>query len=261
MKGTNKVLVGFCGIVLMLSSMLPSCNANQSRISSPNQTPGPSPETPTIAFGKEAWEDYFGAVDEEPALPDNINEILNSDCPFCLGKKIKETHLLVMIPSTVNNEPFTLHQLRPLSRNPKKGNLSDCVYNSKIKSLMKDLGREVALQPYWILMTRKVVENDTRNSLSLKDKYPEYDYPKVLEAATVILTHYVRNGEWLYEEEFTYCQEVIKDDRARERKTFVRSRPHSSLLAIGQKRAARVIFKDDTSSSPAQRMQALLRKL
>jgi hypothetical protein len=238
--------------------MLPSCNANQSRISSPN--PDPSPETPTIAFGKKAWEDYFGAVDEEPALPDNINEILHSDCPFRPGKKIKETHLLVMIPSTVNNEPFTLHQLRPLSRNPKKGNLSDCVYNSKIKSLMRDLGREVALQPYWILMTRKVVENDTRNSLSLKDKYPEYDYPKVLEAATVILTHYVRNGAWLYEEEFTSCQEVIKDDRAREMKTFVKSKPPGSLLAIGHKRANRVTFEDDPSSSPAQRRQALLRK-
>lgn len=52
---------------LILSIMLPSCSKNpdQNAASSPNTKPYPtklSPEYASIAFGKEAWEDYFGEV-------------------------------------------------------------------------------------------------------------------------------------------------------------------------------------------------------
>src|SRR3569832_44418 len=37
---------------------------------------------PAIAFGASAWKKYYGEVDEEPRLPDNIEDILNRPCPF-----------------------------------------------------------------------------------------------------------------------------------------------------------------------------------
>lgn len=256
MKNTNSVHAGFCSIVLMLSSMLPSCNANQSRISSPN--PGPSPETPTIAFGKEAWEDYFGAVDEEPALPDNINEILNSDCLFWPGKKIKETHLLVMIPATANDKPFTLRQLRKLIKEPQKGHATGYESNGDSLIVRGRFGSTVFhnKKAYWILMTRNVVPSFSRRTAS-KNSYPEYAVPTILEATAAILTHYVRNREWIYEKTHTYCQEKIEKDTI-----FLGKSTTTNRLQFGYKMPTGIRFNEEIPNLPvAKRGQALLRRL
>ena len=60
------------------------------------------------ALGKKEWEKYFGDIGIEPPLPSNIEDILNEPCSFWPDKKIKETHLLVLIPNTVNGKPFTI---------------------------------------------------------------------------------------------------------------------------------------------------------
>ncbi|MCB1073127.1 MAG: hypothetical protein KDK96_08530, partial [Chlamydiia bacterium] len=72
----------------------------------------------TIAFGKAKWEKYFGDIGVEPPLPSNIEEVLNSPCPFWEGKKVKETHLLTLIPSTINGIPFNLDLMEQLIQNP-----------------------------------------------------------------------------------------------------------------------------------------------
>src|SRR3981189_1843179 len=54
-----------------------------------------------IAFGKAMWAKYFGDSGIEPPLPSTIPEILNSRCPFWPDKKVRQTHLLVLIPETV----------------------------------------------------------------------------------------------------------------------------------------------------------------
>ena len=69
---------------------------------------------PSIAFGKAEWGKYFGDVGIEPPLPANIENILNEPCSFWPDKKVKETHLLVLIPNTVNEKPFTMNYLGEL---------------------------------------------------------------------------------------------------------------------------------------------------
>ena len=69
---------------------------------------------PSIAFGKDSWEKYFGDIGVEPPLPANIEEILNNFCTFWPDKKVKETHLLTLIPEKINKTPFTLNYLRKL---------------------------------------------------------------------------------------------------------------------------------------------------
>ena len=71
---------------------------------------------PSIAFGKAEWWKYFGYIGVEPPLPINIEEILNEPCSFWPGKKVKETHLLVLIPNTVNGKAFTMNYLGELIR-------------------------------------------------------------------------------------------------------------------------------------------------
>ena len=53
--------------------------------------------------------------------PANIEEILNESCSFLPDKKVKETHLLVLIPNKVNGKPFTLNYLEKLIQGPKSG--------------------------------------------------------------------------------------------------------------------------------------------
>jgi len=59
---------------------------------------------PPMAFGAADWKKYFGDVGVEPPLPANIDAILNGPCPIWSGKKVKETHLLMLVPSTVNGK-------------------------------------------------------------------------------------------------------------------------------------------------------------
>ena len=75
----------------------------------------------SFAFGKKMWATYLGDVGVEPPLPPDIKAILNALCPFFHGKKVKETHLLVLIPKTVKGKPLTLKTLGELVKKPLKG--------------------------------------------------------------------------------------------------------------------------------------------
>ncbi|MFM2428289.1 MAG: hypothetical protein RL012_173, partial [Bacteroidota bacterium] len=60
---------------------------------------------PAMAIGPKEWKQYFGEVGAVSPLPANINEILNSSCPFWPGYQVKDTHLLVLVPATVDERP------------------------------------------------------------------------------------------------------------------------------------------------------------
>lgn len=73
-----------------------------------------------MIFGKYQWEAHFGDIGTEPPISPNIVEILNAPCPFWPNKKVKETHLLTLIPATVNGKPLTLQTIKELVKSPKK---------------------------------------------------------------------------------------------------------------------------------------------
>ena len=141
-------------------------------------------------FDADAWEKHYGKVEDVPK-PDNIEEILNSPCPFCPGKKVRDTHMLTLIPATVDGEPFTLDLLSQLIEKPKcgyKNSISRFLpKNCQNENLFLDLNTKNA---YWVLMTRELVSPEI-----LEDNREVYKKPLVLEATTAILTHYVRIGE------------------------------------------------------------------
>ena len=54
-------------------------------------------------------------------LPDNIEGILNSKAPFKLEgeirrQRVRDNHLLVLIPARVDNAPYTLNKLGELTK-------------------------------------------------------------------------------------------------------------------------------------------------
>ena len=175
---------------------------------------------PSQAFGAKEWRQYLGEVDTEPPLPSNIDQILNSRCPFWPEAVVKDTHLLVLIPSRVADKPLTLNLLEELIRSPKGlGNPTE--YRYYHDGAQGVLGDQSPKTSYWALMTRDVLEG------SRDKEYPgqkalvaararetglPYELPGALEAATVILSHYVRSGERLYTDvpwTWTRCQELV----------------------------------------------------
>ena len=176
---------------------------------------------PSIAFGKAEWGKYFGDIEAEPPLPANIEQILNEPCSFWPDKKVKETHLLVLIPSTVNGKPFTLNYLGELIQKPKSG------HSTKYKYYYGGANWAVGDKSYsshWVLMTRNIIPGSRYENYSKccelianhsKKTGLSYEFPYLLDATASILMHYVKTGERLYSDgpwDYTYSQDFDNDD-------------------------------------------------
>jgi hypothetical protein len=187
---------------------------------------------PSMAFGPQEWKKYYGEVGAAPSLPTNIETILGASCPFWPEKQVKDTHLLALIPATVDGAPFTLNLLGELIRRPKSDGhrtqyrgYGDDNYERDTK---EQIGAIFPAVSYWLLMTRDMLPDSHDKAYAYQKElvaaYAKraglpYELPKALEAATVILTHYVRTGERLYDYPtstydalltFTRCQDLLR---------------------------------------------------
>ncbi len=172
------------------------------------------PSIPEMAFGPGKWEECFGDIGEVPSLPEDIEAILASDCPHFPGKKVSDTHMLTLIPATVNGKPFTLNLLGELIKGPKKGPAT--MYDYYSKKIKDKFGDKAPEQSYWVLMTKNVLEDSRskghEDQLQMAGSKDNYEAPTLLEAVTTILMEYVLLGNRLFSNEpwtLTCCQEQI----------------------------------------------------
>jgi len=105
--------------------------------------------------GPDTWKKYIGDVGEFPPPPENILEILNSPCPWTKGKKVKETHILGLIPAKVDDKPLTINLIGELVKSPKNGgNRTEyCHIWDQISTVY---GNQASKASYWVLMTNRV---------------------------------------------------------------------------------------------------------
>jgi len=177
-----------------------------------------APRVPSIAFGEAKWSTYFGDIGQEPPLPANIDQILLSRCPFWSGKKVQDTHLLVLIPKTVNGQLLTLANLKEWIQNPKQGN------PTKFSDWRPGGNENLSVaSSYWVLMTKDVLEGTRNKSYTDQTKIVSqfaqnagipYQPPKLLEAAVCILTEHVSSGVRLYSDSpwtYTRCEEKYEN--------------------------------------------------
>lgn len=171
---------------------------------------------PIIAFGKKQWENYFGNIGEEPPLPENIHEILNKLCPFCPSKKVKETHMLVLIPKTVNGNPLNLKALGKLVKALKMANPAKYKFRRTFEN-----DDQATDKSHWVMMTKDIIE-ESRNKSYTDQKALiaefanktriDYEVPKALDAAICIFMHYIHFEEYLFNNmNFTSCQEKFNN--------------------------------------------------
>ena len=173
-------------------------------------------------LGEVEWRHYFGEVGPIPALPSDMDTILDSACPFWPKKKVKDTHLLVLMPATVDGAPFTLNLLGELIQRPRNGG-HRAEYEYYSDDVKAQFGAVSPVRSYWLLMTRDVLEG-SRSAAYLDQgalvarharriDHP-YEMPNALEAATAILMHHARMGERLFGNSngiltYTCCQELV----------------------------------------------------
>jgi hypothetical protein len=169
---------------------------------------------PDMAFGKAMWAKYFGNIGVEPPLPADIEQILNSACPFWQGKRVRDTHFLTLIPASVDNRPFTLDSLQELIQKPKEG--QGTKYSSYWDPIQKEWGSRAPTHSYWVLMTRDVIPGSRNKKFDehkrIASQNEHYEMPCLLEAAASILLGHVRTGAHFYSDNpytYTRCQERV----------------------------------------------------
>lgn len=172
----------------------------------------PTFTSPNGAFGKKEWEKYFGDIGKVPPLPKEIYKIFK-----------RETHMLVLIPETINGKRLTLVNLGELVKKPKEGHATD--YRYIWDAMIKEYGHQ-ATQSHWALMTKDVIEGSRNKSYAdqqtliaklNKQTGMNYEISNVLDAATCIFIHYISSGKRLFKDQpltSTRCREAIQGYQA-----------------------------------------------
>ena len=176
----------------------------------------------SIAFGAEKWNKYFGDIGVEPPLPPNIEYVLNSPCLFWPDKKVRDTHLLFLVPATVDGKPLTLNSLQELIQKPKEGYKTQYrYYNDFIKN---ELGNQ-STSSHWVLMTRDVIPGSRSKpyedqkklvATHAKNSGQPYELPKALDVTIGILIEHVQTATKLYNDNpwaYNRCQEKVNKNQ------------------------------------------------
>src|SRR6202035_393045 len=114
----------------------------------------------TYVFGREKWNTYYGDIGAEPPLPPNLEEILQSPCPYFPDKRVYQTHMVVLIPKTIDGKPYNLNSLTELvKREPKT--VQKTGFRDIWEDILKEHGNASIKESQWVLMTKDIIPEST----------------------------------------------------------------------------------------------------
>jgi hypothetical protein len=166
-------------------------------------------------LGTAEWQKGFGVnVGAPPPIPEHISpEFLDSNCPLHPGLLIKNTHILMLIPKTVNGQPYSALKLAELCEK-QKGSGNALIYTREIEA------NEWKAQPWastslsaseWVLIPKSDASPGmvlgaphflSKNIAAQAEVYrhyeAEYREAKSLELMTAALLNDVVNGERIW---------------------------------------------------------------
>lgn len=157
----------------------------------------------SIGFGKKIWNDYFGDIGDVPPIPKRICKILTSECPFFAGKTVQQTHILTLVPASLDKISMTLKRFGELMT--KLGKPS---YRYPLPQPYADASFEPS---HWILITSDALQ-ETRNK-SFEDQkkmiasHSDYQVPKLTQVITAIFMEDVATRGRKETSTGTRCQE------------------------------------------------------
>ncbi|MCB1117027.1 MAG: hypothetical protein KDK50_00445 [Chlamydiia bacterium] len=169
---------------------------------------------PEQALGAEAWA-HLGDVGEEPPLPIWIHIILDEPCPAALGlerfgQTIGETHILALIPASLNEKPLTLGCFKELldQRNGPKITMNEPWYDPNA----------CASSSYWALISKDCVQDSKRKEYNQQKEMiagfgEHYRLPKIIEMVFGLYLQEKVHQDGLYPGCWTCCEELYARDQ------------------------------------------------
>jgi len=181
-------------------------------------------------LGAEAWKSQGIDVGFVPMIPWSITEqLLNSDCPLIEYAKMRDTHLLMLLPKTVNGEQYSAVKLDQLWTERKGAEFlaNWSGYGWKLCSGPESQwkGTEWANAPQveseWVLIPKAdpdfeayLPDKKCFRELCIPDQeqvhadyYGEYRAARTLEVMTAVLLRHMTNNELIHERQWLRCQE------------------------------------------------------
>lgn len=159
-----------------------------------------APSLPIMTFGKAKWKEYFSMDVVEPPLPENIEILINLKCPILPTHKVKDTHILVLVP-----EGLDLNILEKIIKKPNKGfpfnfDAKTRKYFDKF-NFYKKLFAESVPNSHWVLMSQALLimtdkERVEEQFQSLKKR--GYEIPHILDGATALSVYRVEQNKDLF---------------------------------------------------------------
>ena len=179
-------------------------------------------------LGVAAWKNIGVDVGEAPPLPKSLTlELLNSECPLHPREKIKDTHILVLVPKTVNGEPYTALKLDELCAQ-RKGSGDKLIWDGADGWQSESWAIAPQAQSEWVLIPKSdpdpermrgkygEEEGDKHHFRSKyipaqqevhNDHYKEYREVKAVELMTAVLLYDLTHKERLLRYHYLRCEE------------------------------------------------------
>ena len=165
-------------------------------------------------LGPEEWKSQGLDVGAVPPIPATITrELLHSECPLHPGELIKDTHLLVLVPKTVNGEPYSALKLDEVCG-------ERLIYSGWDSWKSQEWASKAVLQSEWIFIPKSdpdpkkvpVAKHFRSKDIASQQKvheehYPEYREVKSVELMTAVLLNALLNEERLLPD-YLRCQEA-----------------------------------------------------
>ena len=162
-------------------------------------------------LGAASWKVGFGVdVGLVPPIPKEVTQsLLESPCPLHPGQKIKDTHILMLVPKTVNGEAYTALKLDELCAT-RKGSGDRLIYDKRERATAwksTSWANAPQAQSEWVLLPKSDPDPNVspekhfrRKDITAQQKvheahYSEYREVKALEVMTMALLNDVVNGE------------------------------------------------------------------
>ena len=158
-------------------------------------------------FDAEKWRKYYGEVGPAPPIPPHIVQLLNQDCKLWPGKKVYATHLLTLIPATVDGEPLNLTRFSKLIQQPRNSEHAARYTTCSNLWFLCMFADRPAPASHWALMTRDVLEGSRNKSYADQQVLVEkkaktvgipYALMPILTGVVSTLCHHVVGGEQLF---------------------------------------------------------------
>jgi serine/threonine protein kinase len=167
-------------------------------------------------LGVEEWQKGFDVrIGRPPPIPVHITEeLLHSECPLRPGKAIKDTHILLLLPQTVDGRPYNALELAKLctseSIDPRWFGWKACEWASKSQQRTewiliptRDVDPE-KVPPKRQFQNKTIAEQELVHAQFYRQDYRE---AKALEVMTAALLARATSGRHIYSDIFLRCAE------------------------------------------------------